>query len=36
VLAERVLRVYQGVSAGRLVLVDSTEEKESMSAEPRR
>jgi glycogen synthase len=36
VLAERVLRVYQGVSAGRLVPVDSKEEKESMSAELRR
>ena len=36
VLAERVLRVYGGVSAGCLAPVDSKEEKESMSPAPRR
>src|SRR5215203_1627961 len=36
VLAERVLRVYGGVSAGCLAPVDSKEEKESRSPAPRR
>src|SRR5215218_879266 len=36
VLAERVLAVYRGVIAGCLAPVDSKEEKESMSPEPRR
>jgi glycogen(starch) synthase len=35
VLAERVLRVYQGVSAGRLAPVDSEDENESVSPGPR-
>src|SRR5215212_375987 len=36
VLAERVLAVYRGVSAGCLAPVEMEEEKESMSPEPRR
>src|SRR5215212_7501961 len=36
VLAERVLAVYQGVSAGCLAPIGSEDEKESMSPEPRR
>jgi len=35
VLAERVLRVYQGVIAGRLALVDSEDENGSVSPGPR-
>lgn len=35
VLAERVLAVYHGVTAGRLAPVDSKEKKESRSPEPR-
>ena len=36
VLAERVLAVYRGVTAGCLAPVDSKEEKESKSPEPHR
>jgi hypothetical protein len=35
VLAERVLRVYQGVSTGRLAPVDSEDENGSVSPGPR-
>jgi hypothetical protein len=36
VLAERILAVYQDVTAGCLAPVDSKDENESMSAEPGR